>query len=241
MNKRLIFTVTTGRSGTSFLSYQLSHLKKVDVFHEPEPRFNLHFHKAIQNNQYAKRFLGDVKLQFISKLPHSIYIESSHFFCKGFFEPLIEMGYVPDLILLSRDRIKVAKSLYELDTIPGDSKDYLYASEFQFVDTSSWSDCHDFQKCLLYCDEITARQREYSKIVKNNGGKVVYIQTKDLNNRKKLARLIKELELPGFSLKGRLRYEYRQKVSHISTNQKKSEKKRVIDEKLISELVSEIK
>lgn len=238
MSKRLIFTVTTGRSGSSFLAYQLSHLKKINVFHEPEPRFNSHIHNAAIDSEYAKKFLKEVKLKFINSLPEQIYIETSHFFCKGFFNPLIELGIIPDLILLSRDRLKVAKSMYELGTIPGNSKDYLYANEFQYVDTSNWDTYHDFQKCLLYHDEITIRQREYGKIIKNNGGKVFSICTEDLNDRNKFSQLINDLDLPGFSFTGRLKYEYRHRIKPLKTNLKEGEKTNKIDAETIDKLSS---
>ena len=38
-NKRLIFTITTGRSGTAYLASIFGYAKGVSAFHEPSPEF----------------------------------------------------------------------------------------------------------------------------------------------------------------------------------------------------------
>ena len=54
--KNITLTVSCGRSGTSFLAYQLSMLN-ADVFHEPEPRFNNVLVDALKDQSQAKKFL----------------------------------------------------------------------------------------------------------------------------------------------------------------------------------------
>jgi hypothetical protein len=66
----------------------------------------------------AERFLLERKLPFIRNTSTRTYLETSHLVCKGFLEPLIYHGLIPDLIILNRDKFSVATSLYQLGTVP---------------------------------------------------------------------------------------------------------------------------
>ena len=66
-DKRLIFTVTTGRSGTKYLSEILKQNKRLDVFHEPEPSFQSVFRIALRDRIVARDFMTNQKLPFIKK------------------------------------------------------------------------------------------------------------------------------------------------------------------------------
>ncbi|WP_163328944.1 hypothetical protein GFV12_06535 [Desulfurobacterium thermolithotrophum] len=83
--KRLIFTVTTGRSGTAYLSKILSLIPNISAFHEPEPNFVDVMRLALEKPELAVKFWVLEKLPFIAKTPHNIYCETSHLFCKGSF------------------------------------------------------------------------------------------------------------------------------------------------------------
>ena len=115
---RLIFTVTTGRSGTALLHRLFRLLPNVASFHEPEPKFS-HLLRMVQGApQLAREFLQYTKLPVIAQCDRTIYVETSHLFCKGFLEPAQQLGLRFDLIVLRRAVREVARSLYELDTVP---------------------------------------------------------------------------------------------------------------------------
>ena len=121
--ERLIFSVTTGRSGTKYLDRIFQGHPHIYTCHEAQPNF-ANIMRAGQNEpELLRKFWLEKKLPQIRKhlenSGKSIYLETSHLFCKGFLEPLIDLGIVPDLILLVRPHQDVAKSLFQLGCIPG--------------------------------------------------------------------------------------------------------------------------
>jgi len=199
--KQLIFTVTTGRSGTGFLAEQLKSITDADVYHEAEPGFHDYMRPIIEGQEDARRFLLNQKLPFIEQSSSEIYIETSHVFCKGFLEPLLEIGLVPDLILLKRPERDIAKSLYQLGTIPGrDSKAlkfYLTPEDpTVYLPLPNWQDMHDYQLCFWYTLEIARRQRIYRQLVSASGGKVVEVTLYEISECNGIKKITENLGLP---------------------------------------------
>lgn len=198
--KRLIFTVTTGRSGTNYLTNMLSYLPNVTSLHEPEPDYH-HVLRSVQHQpELAYEFLIERKLPAIAADKAPIYIETSHLFCKGFFEPLLDLGIVPDLILLSRDKRSVAKSMYQLNQIPARTeigRNYLVQPDDpQVLPLPNWESLHDYQLCYWYTLEIERRQQVYSAEVKKRGGMVYAITLEDFSTIKGFWSLLWAMKLP---------------------------------------------
>ena len=198
--KRLIFTVTTGRSGTAFLAKAFSLLPGITSLHEPEPDFVRVLRKAQSSPEVALKFLVYRKLPAIADFPTPLYAETSHLFCKGFLEPTLELGILPELILLKRDRRKVAKSLFELNTIPGRAPlallYYLKPDDPSvFLPVKDFSPLTDYQLCYWYCLEIERRMEEYEKRLKSLGGKVYRLKFEEMVKVNGFVELLKEMEL----------------------------------------------
>lgn len=174
--KRLIFTVTTGRSGTGFLCHILQDIDDVACFHEPRPSFSDVMREAISDPQIAKAFLTEQKLPFIRGLEAKTYIETSHLACKGFIEHLADFGLCPDLILLSRDKIEVATSLFLLGTIPARTlrglRFLLSPNDPGVLPIRDWETLPDWSLCYWYCLEIERRMYVYKNLVQQFGRKV---------------------------------------------------------------------
>jgi hypothetical protein len=113
----------------------------------------------------AKAFWCKEKLPFIAEQNHHVYVETSHLFCKGFFEPLLSLGVRPALIFLRRDPRDVAHSLYRLGTIPGRTEKgctfLLQPDDPDTLFVSDWESLTDYQLCFWYCLEIDRRQKLY--------------------------------------------------------------------------------
>ncbi|OMH40456.1 hypothetical protein [Desulfurobacterium indicum] len=197
--KRLIFTVTTGRSGTAYFTNLLSSFNIVASFHEPEPDFVNVMRKVQEFPEEAVRFLFSKKLPFIASIDKPIYCETSHLFCKGFFYPLLELGVLPELIILKRDKRLVAKSLFELNTIPGRTKlglmYYLKPNDRVYLPISNWHRLHDYQLCYWYCLEIEKRMAIYSKEVLFRKGKIYTIKFEDLLDFDSVIRIFGDMGL----------------------------------------------
>ncbi len=88
--KRLIFTVTTGRSGTAYLTAVFNYMRNVAAFHEPDPEYVEVLRQVQSDKEVADKFVCEKKLQVIAALPQPIYVETSHLICKGFLESFLD-------------------------------------------------------------------------------------------------------------------------------------------------------
>lgn len=207
--KRLIFTATTGRSGTGYLAQLLQHLPGVTALHEPAPPFHLSAESARRDPAVARDFWLRHKLPAIAATPGRIYIETSHVACKGFIEPLLDLGITPDLIVLSRPHRDVALSFYQLGVIPGGSdkaRQFLLApSEAVAVPLPAPERLHPYQLCYWYCLEIAGRSAHLADRVRARGGRAVAMTPAALQQPDGLSRLVEALALPAPGVWGRLR------------------------------------
>lgn len=176
-NKRLIFTITTGRSGTAYLASIFGYAKGVDAFHEPSPEFVDVLREVQGDPIQAKLFMLEHKLPAIARTSSRVYVETSHLACKGFFEPLLDIGIVPDLIIHRRAKRDVALSMFRMGTIPGRSdkglKFYLSPEDPGVLPLGDWQGLTDYQICFWYCLEIERRAQHYRKLFSQYGGRIV--------------------------------------------------------------------
>ncbi|MFW9899868.1 MAG: hypothetical protein ACFFDY_01110 [Candidatus Thorarchaeota archaeon] len=168
--KRIIFTLTTGRSGTALLTELLRPLPQVHAEHEPKPLFSDAFvYLKTRHNFNVKEFCK-IKLNAIDQLLEennkSTYIETCHSFGKGFIEPMLELNSDIEIIILHRDPIQVALSMYRLDDIPGRTKTGIHwylMSDCNLSLTKLADYLHnysDFQLCYWYTQEILCRSNQ---------------------------------------------------------------------------------
>ncbi len=198
--KRLIFTICTGRCGTQLLAERLAEVPGVSSLHEGEPNFFNILPKVRINPSEAVKFWKDVKLPTINKTNNPIYVETSHLFCKGFMEGLLEINIIPDIILLSRPHREVASSLYRLDCIPGRNEKgrgwLLSPDEFGVLPVKNWQEMNNYQLCFWYCLEIERRQIEAAKTISSLGGRVIKTTLNEITTRSGMINTINELNLP---------------------------------------------
>jgi hypothetical protein len=169
LERRLIFVISTGRSGTDYLSHVLDLFQDVYAVHEPEPSFTNAFRTIAAAPPLARQFWLDHKLPAIARSPAPIYAETSHLACKGFLESGIDLGLRPTLIHLVRRYRDTARSMLALNTIPARTfngvRFYLGPQDRTFLPVppavvDRW---HDYQLCYWYCLEIGERARVYAE------------------------------------------------------------------------------
>jgi hypothetical protein len=232
--KRLIFTVCTGRCGTQLLADRLARLNGVTALHEPDPNFVDCLADAVRDSGVATRFLLERKLPAIARQTGNIYVETSHVFCKGFLQPLINCGVVPDLILLSRPSREVALSLRRINTVPGRTplgRQWLLSPDMPGVlSLPNWESMSDYQLCYWYCLEIIRRQKEAADLVARTGGRFSHVSLADIRTYAGVSRMIRELGMPAPGLRERIRW---QLSARIRINAKKSFSKETPDESVL--------
>ena len=184
--KQLILTVTAGRTGTAFLHNLFRLFPGVDSAHEEEPNY-LHVMRRVQTQPAeATRFLTRFKFPVIAACRSGIIAETSHLFCKGFLEPMINLGVYPDLLLLRRHPRRIALSLLERNTIPGRTStgtDYLVCpTDPNTLPLPLWEGLSDYQLCFWYALEIECRQQRYGDYMLQLGRKVCDVTANELHN-----------------------------------------------------------
>lgn len=200
MNKKLIFCITTGRSGTALLATLLNTLPKDKVFtgHEEKPLFDDYLTEARNAPEVFYRYWIEKKLPDIKGHPQDIYIETSHVISKGFIEPLLFLSPDTRFIWLQRSLDEVANSMYSLDDIPGRSRTgiryYFLPSENQ-LKIRNWGNRNltDYQLCYWYCKEAWHRAEQLRKKL---GNKVYPIQLEALKLRGYFQEMLYSLGLP---------------------------------------------
>jgi hypothetical protein len=198
-SKRLIFTVATGRCGTKFLNEIMHPLSQVASFHEPSPGFYKWLRSVQRHPEAAKIFWKEKKLPVISQIDQEIYLETSHLICKGFLEPLAELGYSFDLIFLKRPHREVARSMYYINSIPGRSyvglKSNLSPEDPVGLPLGNWRQFNDYQLCYWYCLEMEHRAQKLRTKFQNKCNHQVSIDLETLTTERGFYDLLRNLEI----------------------------------------------
>jgi hypothetical protein len=183
--KTLVFSVTAGRTGTTYVARLLALCPDTTSLHEPEPSFVRVMRLAQLDASWARRFLLEYKLPFIAARPSRRYVETGHLLCKGFLEAMLELGLVPHIIGLRRAPRRIATSLLSRHTVPGRSKlglkYLLHPLDPGVLPLPDWTCCSDYQLCFWYALEIERRQRAYRPLIDRAGGRWVDITAEELH------------------------------------------------------------
>ena len=184
--KNLVFTVTAGRTGTLFVQKLLSTFPDTTSLHEPEPAFQRYLRRIHREPDFAREFLLNYKLPAILSYPTKSYCELSHVFCKGYLEPLLDLGITPNLIILRRPPRPIALSLLERYTVPERSCfgiQFLLSPHYSDVlPFRGWHSMTDYQLLFWYAIEIERRQRAYANLVRQCGGTAFDVTAEELND-----------------------------------------------------------
>jgi hypothetical protein len=197
--KHLVFTVTAGRSGTTYLTHLFELLPDITSLHEPQPSFVYFLRQAQRSPAIARRFLLDFKLPFIAGHAATRYAETGHLLCKGCFEPLLDLGIVPRIVLLRRHPRLIATSLLTRRTVPGRGKlgfKYLvHPSDPGVLPLAQWTGRTDYQLCFWYALEIERRQRAYAARLERAGGTSVDVTPDELRDGDRFLAVLDALQL----------------------------------------------
>ncbi|HEX5171546.1 MAG TPA: hypothetical protein VFW11_20350 [Cyclobacteriaceae bacterium] len=229
--KKLLFSVTTGRSGTNYLSFLLSLLKDTRSEHEGKPGFHEYYRDILQGKYTFNEFWLKKKLPYIAnEIEEGYYADVSHVACKGFLEPLLELGIKPSFVLIKRNNRDVAKSLLQLNTIPLRTNlglTYLNSPSDPGVLklVCNYEELTDYQLCFWYTLEMDRRLSFYKQYFIDQGCPYVYITFEELIGGEGITKIRKELDLPPMSVLGWLRF-LRNKKAPL--NDKKASKRNLI-------------
>ena len=157
----LIFTLSPGRCGTKYLAALLSTVPGVHVEHEGKPDFVDWARAARRDPAEARLFWEREKLPYIAGLGCDVYAETSHLFGKGFVQPLLDLGIVPDVLVIQRNHRDVALSYWRRGSIPVrtmmGNRYLLHPEVAEFHPPARWWSFSDYQLCYWYVLEMASR------------------------------------------------------------------------------------
>lgn len=184
---RLVFVITSGRSGSKLLTQLASKIPDVMAVHEGRPRMN-YVMRAIQGYSEAAKWWLESEMypSIAADLNRPVYLETSHLFCKGFIEPTLELALKPQFILLTRPAGEVAASLFQINCIPERTLSgrlvLLGPSDPGVWKIPDYESLSDYQLCYWYAREIERRQSHYARILPERGCSCMGLTLKDLTN-----------------------------------------------------------
>ena len=242
--KRLIFTVGTGRNGTGYVSHLLHGLPGICCLHEPDPQFYTVLRAAQSDPGVAERFLVEQKLPAIRSVAEPVYFETSHLACKGFLEPLMAHGVPFDLVILRRDPVLVATSLFLLGTVPARTplglQFLLSPADPGVLPLKNWEDLHDWALCYWYCLEIERRAQVYKERLTGLGRKLLETSVGILKTDRGLGEMLSFLGLDASMLANPILLDRRKEVVNDKAEHKSADRSKMIDPALKAQLVREV-
>jgi len=175
--KKLIFTATTGRSGTMSLARVFSRIPGCIAQHEPYPIMNGEVLKAASYgaSEDVDRFYRRSKSVCIRRaaVGYRYYFEANHLFIKTFAQQVVDdFGDRVSVVHLIRSPLEVAMSIFRLQDYPG-TKDGNYwwldyrapSNHIKIIDLLDTHKefSHPFYKALWYWFEVEVRIAEWQK------------------------------------------------------------------------------
>ncbi|MGR8981774.1 MAG: sulfotransferase domain-containing protein [Gammaproteobacteria bacterium] len=202
--KKVIFTATTGRSGTATLQKIFETIPCCKSVHEPYPIMNDAVLKAASSGdqKYVTDFYWRRKSVNIRRaaIGNSYYLEANHLFIKTFIsEAVRDFGSRVAVIHLVRDPVDVAKSLYQLGDFAAETRTAWWLdhrASSNRIPIADILDCdaefsHLFYKGLWYWFEIEARIAEWRKRLPEV--QFIRFETEWFNEKKKICELLEKL------------------------------------------------
>jgi hypothetical protein len=171
--RRLIFSINSGRSGSKYLAQLLATAHQVTSFHEAEPKMSGEFIDMINSKPMeASREKRRVKAAAIAEVlrgsgPEEIYAETNHTFITTFYDVVLEEFHNVDVINLRRGLALVLKSFIEMGYFsPLNPLSFAWMSSPNAITAALPAIGPDttldqFDRCIAYLLDIEARAERF--------------------------------------------------------------------------------
>jgi len=203
---RLLFCISSGRSGTNYLADLLDTSEEAVAFHEAEPTMTGKFLQMINEAPYADSVKErSVKVEAIRKvldeMPEgkSVYCEANHMFIKTFFDVVMENFDNVEVIVLRRDLPLVLSSFLKLRYFSEGNdiwQDWFSSPNAVTAAAKSIGSDEALDRCdlsIAYLMDIEARalrfQRDYPET------KIHHVRVEELNDYDNVLQLFSDLDI----------------------------------------------
>jgi hypothetical protein len=205
--QKVIFTATTGRSGTLSLAKIFSSIPECFATHEAHPVMNGPVLEAASydNAALVDRVYGRIKSINIRRasLGHRYYMEANHLFIKTFIQQAIQdFGDRLTIIHLVRPPVEVATSIYRLQEYPGTEIGNRWWLDFRAPSNlirmaeildSRTEFSHPFYRALWYWYEVEQRISAWRARIP--GLRIARFETDWLNDIQRIFALLDGLDM----------------------------------------------
>jgi hypothetical protein len=172
--KSITLTVTAARSGTRLLSKLLAEVPGMHADHEEtptaEPSFCFLRRANLKDPSVGRDFVENYFTNYVNNLPCEYYACTAQSTSKGFIEHFLDLGIKPNFIIIRRNPRLIAKSLWELEWIPGKHPLhriwYPGPQESNVLPLKDWKDTHPYQLCYWYVADCERRAQQYELMFK---------------------------------------------------------------------------
>ncbi|SDG14541.1 hypothetical protein SAMN05216241_1065 [Limimonas halophila] len=213
MSKTLVFTITTGRSGTVFLTELLArNVSNARVYHEhqqwwshgvdtPDHSDMMHFNNAGVTRKI--RTFWARKFERVLAEPGEVYVEPSHYLAKaGLVEnlDLLPSDVGVKIVFLKRDIRKTGLSLFNLREFENPASAWVWlppASQNCIIPSKKFRQFGRAGTILWYVSEMRARGGYYREYIANNHScDFVDINLEDFRDEDGAQRFLERLGVP---------------------------------------------
>jgi hypothetical protein len=171
--KPITLTIGTARSGTRLLSRLFAEVPDMAADHECEGESFCTLRRAnIANPSIGREFVQRFVNDYVNNLPGKYYSNTAQSVSNGWVEHFLDIGIKPTFVILRRDPRLVAKSLWELEWIPG--RDYGPYAEHRIwfpspeepgtLPFADWKTAAPYQLCYWYVCEMERRKQYYEQL-----------------------------------------------------------------------------
>jgi hypothetical protein len=202
--KPITLVVSAARSGTRLLSKQLATVPDMTADHECEaPSFCSLRQENIVDPSIGKKFVEGYFSDYIESLPGKYYSNTAQSTSKGFIEHFLDLDKKPNFIFIRRDPRLIAKSLWELEWIPGTHPMhrvwYPGPQEPGVLPYADWRKSHRYQLCYWYVADHERRAQHYEKLFAEKGISTWHMDIPKMLDLKEFNDMLEHFHLPNVS------------------------------------------
>lgn len=192
LNRKLIFSINSGRSGSNYLAELLGTAENVQSHHENLPYMSGKYTDMVNGAFYQKSFDDrkvkneSIKRELINLPRDRIYCETNHMFIKTFHDVILSEFNNVKVLILRRKLSRVLKSFVELGYFSDKNPYALNWMTSPNAETAAIKPVDDSEKldqidrCIAYLIDIEARtvrfQKDYPQV------DCYAVRLEDLNN-----------------------------------------------------------
>ena len=203
--KPITLTIGTARSGTRLLSRLFAEVSNMVADHECEGESFCSLRQTnIANPTAGQEFVNNFVYDYVENLPGKYYSNTAQSVSNGWIEHFLDLNIKPNFVILRRNPRLVARSLWELEWIPGRDYGPYKAHRIWFpspcepntLPFDDWENAHPYQLCYWYVCEKELKKQYYENLLPQLGLKIWNLTIEQMLDVKQFNDMLDYFALP---------------------------------------------